>query len=80
MKTLQIIMMILVVTSLNSQSIPNNYVYTQAGTVNAFTKVDPPAIFLYRNELNTTSTATFQIEAPDSPDSVKKAINYAAKI
>ena len=52
-----------------------------AGTEDAFTKVPPPTIFLYRNLLNTSATSSFSVTfSSNFPDSAKTAFRYADSI
>ncbi|MDP1676035.1 MAG: hypothetical protein Q8L88_04150, partial [Bacteroidota bacterium] len=52
-----------------------------AGTTNAFTKVEPPARYLYRSELNTVPTAKFAVSfSSDFPDSARTAFLRATEV
>ena len=81
MKTAAFMLVVLsAAVSLAQQSISQT-VHATAGQSNAFTKIDAPAIYLYRDELGRTETSTFNVSfASDFPANARPAFSRAAEI
>jgi len=78
MKTLCVIVMVILWTAGDVFGQPD---ILKRKALNAYTKVEPPAIFENRISLGKTSTATFQVTfSQNFPQNARSAVSYAADI